>query len=78
VIQILAMPAARWGLAGAVAIGLVVAGLAWLRQDAAADAEAHMAGRAAEKQEKTRHEADTAARAADRAGADRRLRSGDF
>ncbi|MBS7789289.1 hypothetical protein KTR66_04750 [Roseococcus sp. SDR] len=75
---LLALPAARWAIGAAVALMVVLGGLAWIRHDAAADAEAHLAARAAHSQERTRHEADAAARDADRDGADRRLRSGDF
>jgi hypothetical protein len=56
----------------------IVAVVAWLRMDAARDARQEMAVRAAQHQEEIRHEADKAARDAERDGAADRLRSGRF
>ena len=62
-------------VAAVVAIGAVVA---WLRWDAAQIATRAQELRAARQQEITRHEADKAARAAERDGAATRLNEGRF
>jgi hypothetical protein len=65
----------------AIAVGAaiaVVASLAWLRVDAARDARQAVAVEAAQHERETRHEAETAARAAERDGVAQRLRGGNF
>lgn len=74
----LALPAARNALLALATLALVLAGLAWLRHDAARDARNTVAVEAAQTQERIRHEGDAAARAAERDGAVGRLRSGNF
>jgi hypothetical protein len=67
----------RVGIAVGAAMA-VVAALAWLRTDAAHDARQAMAVEAARHEQERRHEAENAARAAERDGAADRLRAGHF
>ncbi|WP_421988537.1 hypothetical protein [Roseococcus sp.] len=75
---LLALPAVRNALLALAALALVLAGLAWLRHDAASDARNNVAVESAHTQERIRKNADIAARAAERDGAAGRLRSGTF
>jgi hypothetical protein len=74
---LLAFVPLRVGIAVGAAMA-VVAALAWLRVDAAHDARQAVAVEAAQREQETRHEAETAARAAERDGAGNRLRAGHF
>ena len=73
-IGLLALPAIRWALCAALALALGLSAIAWLRHDAARDARNQVAAEAAATEQETRREADTAARAAERDGAERLLR----
>lgn len=75
---LLALPALRWALGAVLALALILGALAWLRHDAAQDARHQVAVEAAAQEQETRHEADDAARAAERDGAGRLLGDGRF
>ncbi|WP_421993861.1 hypothetical protein [Roseococcus sp.] len=75
---LLALPVVRNALLALAALALVLAGLVWLRRDAAGDARNQVAVEAAQTQERIRTDADIAARAAERDGAAGRLRTGNF
>lgn len=68
-------PPIRGAIAAALAIAAMVA---WLRMDAARDARLNLAVEAAQHEEVIRHDAEKAARDAERDGAAERLRSGRF
>lgn len=66
-------------IARAIAVALAVAAVvAWLRMDATRDARRAVAVDAAQIEQETRHDAEAAARAAERDGAADRLRAGRF